>query len=211
MQAEPVSLNDIDFYVRKVRRLENDNNIIQDQLNKVRVRLRRAEDFEIKFDLLTAETNTLRKDLEQRDKAIRDFKTLNEKLTFAVSERSNKQEEWMQEKRGLLEEVEKWTAKAEEAEVRRVTEITTERARSDEAIKREVALARKDQEQKEQELKFEVRQLKKVLHEKEAFEAIISNRVEKVRKEKDEEIARLGRVIEDEKESRATAIDDKNE
>jgi len=37
-------------------------------------------------------------------------------------------------------------AKAEEAEVRRVTEIATERARSDEAIRREVVLARKDQE-----------------------------------------------------------------
>jgi hypothetical protein len=37
--------NDLDFYVRKVRRLENDNNIIQDELNKLRVKLRRAEDF----------------------------------------------------------------------------------------------------------------------------------------------------------------------
>ena len=50
-----------------------------------------------------------------------------------------------------------------------------------------------------------------MLHEKEAFEAIISGRVEKVRQEKDEEIARLGRVIVDEKESRENAIDDKNE
>jgi hypothetical protein len=45
MQGEPLSHNDLDFYARKVRRLENDNNIIQDELNKVRVRLRRAEDF----------------------------------------------------------------------------------------------------------------------------------------------------------------------
>lgn len=71
-------------------------------------------------------------------------------------------------------------------------------------------LARKDLEEKEEELKFEIRQLQKALHEKEAFDNIISGRVEKVRKEKDEEIARLGRVIEDEKESRALAIDDKN-
>lgn len=52
-----------------------------------------------------------------------------------------------------------------------------------------------------------MRQLQKTLHEKEAFESIISGRVEKVRKEKDEEIARLSRVIEDEKESRAVAIE----
>jgi hypothetical protein len=100
--------------------------------------------------MLTAETNTLRKDLEQRDKAIRDLKTLNEKLTFCVSERNSKQEEWIQEKRGLLEEVEMWTTRAEEAEVRRVTEITSERAQSDQAIKREIALAHKDQEEKEE-------------------------------------------------------------
>lgn len=211
MQGEQVSHNDLDFFARKVRRLENDNNIIQDELNKVRVRLRRAEDFEIKFDLLTAETNALRKDLEQRDKAIRDLKTLNEKLSFAVDDRSSRQEEWAQEKRGLLEEIEKWTAKAEESEVRRVTDLATARARSEEAIKREVTLAKKDNEEKEEELRFEVRQLQKVLHEKEAFETIISGRVEKVRREKDEEIARLSRVIEDEKESRALAIDDKNE
>jgi hypothetical protein len=42
MQAEAGSGGDADFYARKVRRLENDNNIIQDELNKVRVRLRRA-------------------------------------------------------------------------------------------------------------------------------------------------------------------------
>ena len=49
-----------------------------------------------------------------------------------------------------MEEVAKWTTKAEEAEVRRVTEITSERARSDQAIKREIALAHKDQEEKEE-------------------------------------------------------------
>lgn len=97
----------------------------------MRVRLRRAEDFEIKFDLLTAENNALRKDLDQRDKAVRDLKTLNEKLAFAAEERSNRQEEWSQEKRGLLEEIEKWTAKAEESEVRRLTDLASERARNE--------------------------------------------------------------------------------
>jgi hypothetical protein len=169
MQGEPVSGNDLDFYVRKVRRLENDNNIIQDELNKVRVRLRRAEDFEIKFDLLSGEANALRKDIDLRDKTIRDLKALNEKLSFAVEERCSKHEEWAQEKRSLLEEIEKWTAKAEESEVRRVTELAGERSRSEEALKRELLLSRKDLEEKEEELRFQVRQLQKSLHEKEAF------------------------------------------
>lgn len=72
-------------------------------------------------------------------------------------------------------------------------------------------MVKKDVEEKEDEYKFEIRQLKKSLHEKEAFESIISGRVEKVRKEKDEEIARLTQVVEDEKENRIRAIDDKNE
>lgn len=197
--------------MRKVRRLENDNNIIQDELNKVRVRLRRAEDFEIKFELLSGETTVLRKEVEAREKALREQKTLIEKLTFAAEERNNRHEEWAQEKRSLLEEIEKWTTKAEESEVRRVTELANERARAEETLKRELALSRKDQEEKEEELRFQLRQLQKTLHEKEAFESIVANRVEKVRREKDEEIGRLSRLVEDEKESRALAIEDKNE
>ena len=53
--------------------------------------------------------------------------------------------------------------------------------------------------------------MKKVLHEKEAVETIVTGRVEKIRKEKDEEIARLGAVIQDEKEQRARSIEEKNE
>lgn len=78
------------------------------------------------------------------------MKTLNEKLAFAADDRLARQEEWGQEKRGLLEEVEKWTARAEEAEVRRVSELAAERARNEETVKREVAICRKDQQDKEE-------------------------------------------------------------
>jgi hypothetical protein len=36
---------DTDFYIRKINRLENDMNVLQDELSSARVRLRRAEDF----------------------------------------------------------------------------------------------------------------------------------------------------------------------
>ena len=36
---------DLDFYLRKITRLENDLNDVQDELSRARVRLRRAEDF----------------------------------------------------------------------------------------------------------------------------------------------------------------------
>ena len=50
-----------------------------------------------------------------------------------------------------------------------------------------------------------------MLHEKEAVEQIVTSRVEKIRREKDEEISRLGAVIQEEKEQRARSIDEKND
>jgi hypothetical protein len=54
------------------------------------------------------------------------------------------------EKRALLGEVEKWTIKAEESEVRRMTEVAAERAKAEAAVKREVELVKKDVEEKEE-------------------------------------------------------------
>lgn len=140
--------------MRKVRRLESDNNLLQDELNKVRIRLRRAEDFEIKYEVVAGECSSLKKELEIRDKNIRDIKSLNEKLTRSIEERTDKTQEWSTEKRGLLEEIEKWTTKAEESEIRRVTELASERLRSEETLKKEVAFIKKDFEEKEDEFKF---------------------------------------------------------
>ena len=137
-----------------MRRLESDNNLLQDELNKVRIRLRRAEDFEIKYEVVAGECSSLKKELEIRDKNIRDIKSLNEKLTRSIEERTDKTQEWSTEKRGLLEEIEKWTTKAEESEIRRVTELASERLRSEETLKKEVAFIKKDFEEKEDEFKF---------------------------------------------------------
>lgn len=99
---ENLTPNDLDFYVRKVRRLETDNAQLTDELNKLRVKLRRAEDFEIKYEVLLGEQTKIKKEIEEKEKAVRELKTLNEKLTIAIDERSNKHEEWNIEKRGLL-------------------------------------------------------------------------------------------------------------
>lgn len=111
--------------------------------------MRRAEDFEIKYELVSTELAAVRKEVEVRDRTIREQKTVNERLAFELGEKSSKNEEWLQEKRNLLEEIEKWTTKAEESEVRRVTEIAAERARHEETLKREVMMVRKDVEEKE--------------------------------------------------------------
>lgn len=61
---------DMDYYLRKITRLENENNGVQDELAKAKVKLRRAEDFEIKFDLLLKQNSTLNTDLERRDREL---------------------------------------------------------------------------------------------------------------------------------------------
>lgn len=99
---EALTPNDLDFYVRKVRRIENDNSQLTDEINKLRVRLRRAEDFEIKYEVLLNEHSNAKKEVEVKDQAVRDLKTLNEKLARSVEDRSNKHEEWGHEKRALV-------------------------------------------------------------------------------------------------------------
>ena len=47
-----VPVADIDFYERKIRRLETDLTALQDELTTARLRLRTAEDFQIKYELL---------------------------------------------------------------------------------------------------------------------------------------------------------------
>ena len=44
--------SDIDFYERKIMRLETDIAVMQEELSTARMRLRTAEDFQIKYDLL---------------------------------------------------------------------------------------------------------------------------------------------------------------
>lgn len=50
---------DSDFYLRKINRLENDMNVLQDELSGARVRLRRAEDFELKYEVAVRQNQQL--------------------------------------------------------------------------------------------------------------------------------------------------------
>ena len=68
INQESPSKGDLDFYIRKVRRLQGESALLEDQLSKVRVRLRRAEDYEIKYELLLVENANLKKDVEEKEK-----------------------------------------------------------------------------------------------------------------------------------------------
>lgn len=57
-----IKLSDINFYERKIKSLEEDNVYLHDEIMKLRARLRTAEDYEIKYDMLL--TNSQR-DMER--------------------------------------------------------------------------------------------------------------------------------------------------
>jgi hypothetical protein len=59
LALESPSKSDISFFQRKCQRLENDLNTLQDELSSARLRLRRAEDFEIKYDLIIKQNSNL--------------------------------------------------------------------------------------------------------------------------------------------------------
>lgn len=56
------------------------------------MRLRRAEDYQIKYDALMKEAHSLRIENEEKEKHIRDVKGLNQRLVQSVEEKANKTE-----------------------------------------------------------------------------------------------------------------------
>lgn len=66
MSSDSPTKYDVDFYKRKVNRLENDYTSIQEDLNKARIRLRRAEDFELKYELILKQNTQLNNELDKK-------------------------------------------------------------------------------------------------------------------------------------------------
>lgn len=73
-------------------------------------------------------------------------------------------------------------------------------------VKREHQVTKRQFAEKEEGYQFQIRQLRKTVHEKETVEGLVANKVAKVREEKDQEIARLGKIIEKQKADHINAI-----
>lgn len=81
---------------------------IGDELNKARIRLRRAEDFEIKYDILFKQKSALEEDNIKKEKDLFDLRSRNEEMSLAIRERGARSEETNYEKQHLLKEIELW-------------------------------------------------------------------------------------------------------
>lgn len=102
---------DIDFFKRKINRLENDCNGLQEDLNKARIRLRRAEDFELKYELILKQNTYLQNELDKKEKDLTQKKTELENLRATASEKTTVVEDWSKERLQLQREIEKWKVK----------------------------------------------------------------------------------------------------
>lgn len=63
-----VSKNDLEFYQRKIRRLQNELAISQDETNKLRVKLKRAEDFQFKYETIFKQLTDIKNDNESKSR-----------------------------------------------------------------------------------------------------------------------------------------------
>ena len=87
---QSITQNDIDFYIRKTRRLEADNSHLTDELNKIRVKLKRAQEYPIKYELSLSENTNLKAALDSKEQAYNQLRAINQKLTLSIEERTNK-------------------------------------------------------------------------------------------------------------------------
>ena len=74
------TVSDIDFYVRKIHRLEQDLQGCEDELSNAKVRLRRAEDYEYKCELAAKHNNKLTLDNDSLQAEIRGLRVLVDDL-----------------------------------------------------------------------------------------------------------------------------------
>lgn len=97
--------NDIEYYQRKVVRMEQDICILQDELNRVRIKLRTAEDFEIKYRILLKNNEV---DLQRaKIEVIKDEQAkTREKVAEALKQND---EHWMKVKQDLEIQLKKET------------------------------------------------------------------------------------------------------
>lgn len=95
----------MDFYKRKVNRLENDCNSLQEDLNRARIRLRRAEDYELKYELILKQNTNLQNEIDKKDKELNQKKSELENVKLKVTETSFIGEDWTKEKLELQREI----------------------------------------------------------------------------------------------------------
>lgn len=95
--------NDIEYYERKVVRMEQDIGILQDELNRVRLKLRTAEDYEIKYRILIKNNQV---DLQRVRIEVAKAEEIKSRELIAQALKEN-DEHWARVKENLQDELKK--------------------------------------------------------------------------------------------------------
>lgn len=71
---------ELDFFLRKIKRLEGDMKLLENELSNTKIRLKRAEDYEIKYEVTSKEVYALTVDNDSLLAEIRELKVIIDEL-----------------------------------------------------------------------------------------------------------------------------------
>lgn len=93
---------------------------MQDELSNARLRLRRAEDFEIKYDLIVKQNSNLLSENDLLTKEIQILKVEVERIRFKQEDEAMHQQDFTKEKSALQSEIERYKRIAKETQERSI-------------------------------------------------------------------------------------------
>ena len=191
LHYESPSKYDLDFYQRKVNRLENDLNHRQDEINIMRFRLQKAEDFEIKYELLvkenqelTLENEALEKGLVLKGRELEELVGKYRELELTLGRKVNE----LQSSKGELENAKK---RQEQLIEKSSQSGVSDREKAEQQFFRQIEQLKDRHKDAENKLSGEISELKDQIAHKVLTEEATNARLAKIRTDKDAEIKRL--------------------
>ena len=166
MAAESPSKSDVHFLQRKCQRLDNDLATLQDELSSARLRLRRAEDFEIKYDMVGKQNSNLLSENDLLTKEIQALKVEMERIRLKQEDETLHHKDFTKERASLQTEIDRLKRATKEAHERSEYETKSKGEQNEGLQKKEIDKMRREFQDREERLENEVRQLKKVIAEK---------------------------------------------
>ena len=183
---------------------------ISNELNKTRLRLSRAEEYELKYGVIMKEKSLLEENEARRDEEMRGLMSEREVLSLNLKERGDRNRDNAFQKERLVKDREIWREKALEAEERCKMVVAEEQAKANETIERELLVMRRNFTETGQDYKSQITRLKRQLDSKQTFDSTNLVRYDKQAKERQQEIIRLEETIHKMRDEYLSMIDQKN-
>lgn len=182
---------DIDFYQRKVSRLEHDLANLQEDLSLAKFRLQKAEDFEDKYDILFKQYQSMAQDFAiARDECVAKSREAAD-LTIRLDEANliiKNLETNVETSKQNAEEIRR---RKEEAESKVNNQGVEERQALEEHYLRQIETLKREAKDREEQLSRKLSESQQVISSKETAEDGLKFKLGRIKQEKDDEIKRL--------------------